>query len=407
MQKELKRDIFDMISTLKQEEKKHLAKEMENHWDKTFIEYSKFLNSYKPDAPIEDIFKKALSKELERLGYSKQKILKIIEYSKKHRVVQTGPHISPAGKPRFFFINWLASLSLNKKDYFLVAMFSGVPFSNKTRPGRLCRKEEEINMIPSSKQDALVYRSTITEKMIGTIKNLPIKLKNILPNAKEGGSYTKWALKTSKKIENKHLKGEGIFFDFNEVMSNYILLILKAKEHPLNKILFSKKERKETISLFKDMVFFYAPIQKGKNEEMENFFLKDGYLESKSRKIILEPEILKKELENRLCPGLIIGFFVIAFINKFQCFGSFAQIEYLPLYKSKFTKLSFLKKYNIKEAPAGLLTTGGFPFDPNLYILDIILGEKFIPDQNALFGESLIAIKDVLIKQNYSMNLIR
>ncbi len=403
----LKKEILEIVSVLKKEGKIHLAEAINKNWQKTMLAYSTDINAYQPDKPMENIFKEALATELGRLLYPKKEILKIIKDLEKHRVLQTGPHLSPAGKPRFFFINWLASLSLSPKRIFPVAMFSGVPFSNKTRPGRLCKKGGDKNLMPSAMQDELVYRNKIPEKMIAEIKSLPPKLKNLIPEARVGDSYTAWALKCSKKVERKFLQGKPIFFDFNEVASNYLLLALRDPKHPISKMLFSSLEREKTIKNFKEMVFFYAPIQKGKYEQTENFFLKDGYLESPSRKIELNSDILIKELKGRLCPGLIIGFLIFAFLNRFQCFGSFAQTEYLPLYRDRFAKFPFLKKYNLKKAPAGKLTTGGFPFDVNLHPLDIYLDDKFNPNPKILFGEALLAIKDVLLHQNYSMNLVR
>lgn len=404
---ELKTKTDIIISALKKEGKKYLAEAIGKNWQKTLIEYSKEINAYHTDKPLENILKEALKKEFIRLGYLKKEIEEIIGYLEKHRILQTSPHISPTSKPRFFFINWLSSLSLSKKEIFPVAMFSGIPFSNKTRPGRLSLKGDDINLILSGMQDELVYRNKIPEKMIETIKNLPEKIREKLPKAKINDSYTVWALTAIRKIEGEFFRGKPVFFDFNEVVSNYLLLALKKKEHPISKIFFSATERKMTINNFKDMVFFYAPVKKGKYEETENFFLKDGYLESASRKIKLNKETLSRELRGRLCPGLIVGFLIIAFLNHFQCFGSFAQVEYLPLYREKFAKFPFLEKYSVDQAPAGALTTGGFPFDHNLHALDIILGEKFTPNENALFGEALLAICDVLLHQNYSMNLVR
>ncbi|MDR3519565.1 MAG: hypothetical protein P4L63_01600 [Candidatus Pacebacteria bacterium] len=405
--KDLEKEIQGIVLALRSEKKEHLAKIIEENWDKTLLEYSKNLHSYRTNQPLEDIFKKALSIELTRLGYDKKEVGSILKYAEKNRTLQTASHMSPGGKPRFFFINWLDSLSLSQKDFFLVAMFSGVPFSNKTRPGRLCKKDGDINLIPSSMQDELVYRSKITPKMVEVINNLPAKLKTLLPEAKERDSYTAWALKSSQSIESKFLHGKPVFFDFNEVASNYLLFAIENPKHSLSKIFFSKPERILTIKNFKEMVFFYGPVKKGKYKEMENFFLKDGYLESPSRKIQLTPKILAEELKNGLCPGLIVGFLIFSFLNHFQCSGSFAQVEYLPLYREKFATFPFLKKNKIKEASAESLTTGGFPFDVGLHPLDIHLGEKFTPDPNALFGEAMLAIKDVLLHQNYSMNLVR
>ncbi|MBU0999090.1 hypothetical protein KKG24_02155 [Patescibacteria group bacterium] len=408
MNLDLKTEITQIIKVLKNSKKNNLARQIEGNWDKTCLQYSKNLNSYKTAHKLEPIFEQALALEFKRLGHLAVRIKEIIKYLKDHRVIQTTPHLSPAGKPRFFFVNWLASLALEKKDYFNVAMFSGVPFSNKTRPGRLCSKNGDINLIPSNMQDALVYRSKITEKTVSELEKLPPELKELFPEAKLGDSYTKWALKSSEKIESKFLKGKPVFFDFNEVITNYLLLTLKEKDHPIYKILFTKENRKKMSSLFANEIFFYNSVKKGKYEVMEGFSLKGEYLESPSKKILLTPDNLKKEIANGLCAGLPLSFLIITFLNHFKCFGSFAQTEYLPMYKKDFEKIPCLKKYNIKNAPTdNLTTTGGFPSSPNLHPLDLYLGEKLKIKKEMLFGEVIITIKDVLLHQNYSTNMTK
>ena len=404
----LKKEIFLIIKALKASNKRHLAKEIEENWHKTCKTYSKEINTYKATLPLEKIMSLTLNKEFKRLGYTESQITKILKYLEKHRVLQTTPHISPAQKPRYFFINWLASLALKKTDFYLVAMFSGIPFSNKTRPGRLCSKTGDINLIPSNMQDALVYRSKIPQKMIEELQKLPANLKNIFPEAKLNESYTSWALKSSQKIENRFLKGKLIFFDFNEVVANYILLAIKDENHPVFKILFDSRNRAETIALFSSEVFFYGSKKGDKYESMEGFHLKNGYLESPSRKIILTKGNLKKEIEQGLCPGLPLGFLAFTFLNHFKCFGSFAQTEYLPMYKKDFMKIPCLKKAKIKDAPTeNLTTTGGFPENSTLHPLDLYLNEKIKVRKDIILGEVIVAIKDVLIHQNYSTNMVK
>jgi len=404
----LKNEIENIVLNLRKEGKIHLAKEIKENWDKTCLEYSKKINSYKTKKRLEPIMEVAFSIELKRLGYQKKEIEKILNYLKNHRIIQTTPHISPAQKPRFFFTNWLGSLAHSKNQYYPIAMFSGIPFSNKTRPGRICREGGDVNLMPAYMQDELVYKSAIPEKMVETMKTLPTDIQQLLPKAVLGNSYTAWALEACKKIEGKYLNGKPVFFDFNEVIANYILLAIKDKNHPVYKILFSKANKK-TISLFEKEVFFYGTVKKGKYDLMEAFAFKKGYLESSTRKIKLTPKILKAEIEkNRLCPGLPLGFLALTFLNHFKCFGSFAQTEYLPMYKNDFSKISFLKNYNISDAPTeNLTTTGGFPSHPALHPLDLYFGKKMNIKKNLLFGETIIAIKDVLLHQNYSNNMIK
>jgi UDP-N-acetylmuramate: L-alanyl-gamma-D-glutamyl-meso-diaminopimelate ligase len=409
MHSDLKNKIENIVVFLKKEGKIHLAKEIEENWDKTCLEYSKKINSYKAKKSFEPIIKAALSLEFKRLGYRKTEIEKILNYLQDHRLIQTTPHISPAQKPRFFFTNWLGSLACSKEQYYPVAMFSGVPFSNKTRPGRMCQENGDVNLMPAYMQDELVYRSSIPEKMIETIKTLPTNLERLLPKAILGNSYTAWALASCEKIEKKYLHGKPIFFDFNEVVANYLLLAIKHADHPVYKILFNKTDREKTISLFTNEVFFYGTVKKGKYHSLEAFTLKNSYLESPTRKIKLTPEILTAEIKtNRLCPGLPLGFLAFTFLNDFKCFGSFAQTEYLPMYKKDFFQIPCLKDIDILDAPTeNLTTTGGFPGDPALHPLDLYFGKKMTVKKDLLFGETIVAVEDVLLHQNYSSNMTK
>ena len=401
---EIKTEIEAIVSALKKEGKIYLAQAINENWRKTMLDYSAGINDYKTDRPMENIFKKALSLELKRLSYNNKEILEIIKSMEKHRVLQTSPHISPAQKPRYFFIDYLSSLALQKNEYYFVAMFSGVPFSNKTRPGRLSKDDGDINLIPSSMQDALVYQSKINEKIIENISKLEPKIKKFLPQARVGDSYTAWALKTVKKIEKDFLHGKPIFFDFNEVAKNYLLLALKDLRHPLTKLLFYLENVKKLEELFKDEVFFYRPAQNTKYKTLESYYLKSGALQSNKNKIVLTKENLARELaKNRLCVGLPLGFLIYSFLNNFLCEGSFAQTEYMPMYNKKLLKITAFVNL-IKSAPSGILTTGGFKEDLSVTPLDLRLGKKVDLNKykKTLFGEAILAIKDVLLNQNYS-----
>lgn len=403
MQNTLKNEVSGLILELNKAGKGTLANHIQENWNLTLLDYSSKLHGFRATKPLEPIFIEALATEFYRLGLSKPKQSKIFSYLKTHRNLQTGPHVSPAQKPRYFFINYLHSLGLNKKDPYLVAMFSGIPFSNKTRPGRLSTKSGDINLIPSALQDDLVYQSKIDASILKNIENLDSKISKTLPEAKLGMDYTAWALKAVQKIEGNFLHGTPVFFDFNEVVKNYFLLALLDDSHPLSQLLFEKENLKLLEDLFKGEVFFYGR-SKGKYPSIENYYLKIGALQSSKNKIVLNKENLVYQLEkNSLCVGLPLSFLIFAFLNEFLCCGSFAQVEYLPKYKEKFSKIPILKNL-ITDSPSGALTTGGFPFHTGLHALDIHLGEKvdLKKYEKTLFGEAIMTIKDVLLYQNYS-----
>lgn len=399
----LKKEVNNIIKELKKQKKEALSKEISKNFNKTLLSYSIEINKHKTNKPIENTLKKAFKIELERLEYKKKEIDKILNHIEKKRFLQTAPHISPTQKPRFFFINYLSSLAKTKDDYLVIAMFSGIPFSNRTRPGRILFNNNEINLIPSYMQDALVYQHKITNKIVENFEKIDPNIKKFLEKMKEGEDYTKWALTNSKKIEEKIFKCKLVFIDFNEVIKNYLLLDLEKKNSILQELLFNNKNKEILENNFKNEVFFYKSFQNGKYTETLSYYLIDGDLQSNKDKINLNKENFKNELKNKsLCVGLPFGFLIFSFLNNFLCGGSFAQVEYLPKYKEKLLKIPILKN-KIKNSPTGILTTGGFMDNLNLHSLDALMSninlEKY---KETFFAEAILSIKDVLLEKNYS-----
>src|SRR3989344_5955222 len=405
MQITLKGKILDIIKTLKKAEKWRLAGCIEKNWNKTALAYSKELNFWRPKKPIEKELLNAFEKELERLGTGKIVKTEILNSIKKRRVLQTGPHLGATESPRMLCINWLGSLGVSEKDFYIVGMFSGVPFSNRSRPGRINKKGDGVNLFPSNLQDGLVYRSTIQKKLLESMEKLPADIARYFPHGKVGDSYTKWALTACQHVERKILKKNNlVYLDINEVVTSYLTQVLQNRFHIFHKIFFDPKTREEFMKIFPNEIMFYVPVMDGKYEKMENMDLTKKSLKSKNKEIMLSnSNILLRELEEgRLCPALIVSFLTLAFINQFKCFGSFAQVEYLPAYQEKLAKLKFMKEFNIEKIPTSNLTTGVFPEKSNIYPIDIIAGEKFKPNLNTLFGELLLHMKNVLLESYFT-----
>jgi len=398
---ELKTEISDIVKILKKEKKERLAQCIEKNWEKTALAYSKELNSWKPQRPIEKELLLAFDKELERLGTIGDQKLKILASLQERRVLQTAPHLGVTEGPRMLCINWLGSLAVSEKEFYVVGMFSGIPFSNHSRPGRINRKNDGVNLFPSTMQDALVYKSKIPDKLPEKLNTLPEKLLKFLPQAVVGASYTQWALQTCQHLERKILnKNNLIYLDINEIVAEYLVQVLKNRLHIFHKIFFHPEIRQQFIKVFPKEIMFYAPVMNGKYEDIENMILLEESLKSKSREILLDnPEILIQEIkEGRICPSLILTFIVLSFLNQFKCFGSFAQVEYLPIYQEKLAKLEFLKIFKIETVATSNLTTGIFPNDLNIFPADLIIyGEKLKQKEEILFGELLLPMKDKLI----------
>lgn len=399
----LAKEIGPLSAGLKRSGQASLAEEIRKNWRQTALEYSKKLNTWAPVLPLEQELYFAFAKELERLDIDSPVKEKVLDSIEKNRILQTALHLCASSTPRMFCINWLGSLGVKEKDFYIVAMFSGIPFSNRSRPGRINKNKDSVNLFPSNMQDALVYRSDIPEKLVTEVANLPEKLKKLLPKAKAGASYTKWALTTSKNIDQNILGNKNsIYLDINEVVAEYLLQVLPKPHHVLHKIFFNEKIRKEFVKTFPKEILFYGELHDGKYATMENFTLAGDFLVSKNRKISLEnPKALLEEIRmNKLCPGLLTGFLSLAFLNHFKCFGSFAQVEYLPAYQKKLAKLKWLKDFKVSVVPTANLTTGVFPEHKELYPVDIILGEKFEGNSKRVLGEFILPMQEVLF-ENY------
>jgi hypothetical protein len=403
MQITLRRKIQDIEKTLKKAGKVRLAGCIEKNWNKTALKYSEELNFWRPKRPIEKELLNAFDKELKRLDTGNALRTEILKSINKRRILQTAPHLGATESPRMLCINWLGSLGVPEKEFYVVGMFSGIPFSNRSRPGRINKKVGTINLFPSNMQDGLVYQSIIPKKLIEVEDSLPIKISRFLPKAEEGHSYTKWALLACQHIERKILKKNNlIYLDINEVVTEYLIQVLNNKNHIFYKIFFDPKTRQEFIRIFRKEILFYTPVKNGKYEQMENMLIKNNILQSKTKKIILDnsEDLIKELKDGRLCPALITSFLVLAFLNEFKCFGSFAQVEYLPAYQQKLAKLKFLKDFNITKVPTANLTTGGFR--EKLFPIDVISGEKIKLNPNILFGELLVSMKDTLLKSYFT-----
>ncbi len=384
---DIKSLILKLVSDLKVSKKLHLAASIEANWQKTAMDYSKELNEWVPSRPIEPELLSAFEKELGRVGMSAITTPKVLGSLATRRVIQTAPHLGATEIPRMLSINWLGSLGIGPEDFYVVGMFSGIPFSNNFRPGRINMKNSSINLFPSALQDAMIYRSLIPQKLTDSLKELPVKLKILLPEAKPGDSYTKWALNACQNIERKILNKENlVYIDINEVISEYLVQALDKKDHVIYKIFFNPEIKNAFYKVFPSETIFYRPTTDGKYEKMENVTLSE---------IVSREKLIEELIKGRLCPGLLLQFLVLVFLNEFKCFGSFRQVEYLPEYQQKLRTLSFLKEYNIANVPTMNLTTGSLENNP--YPVDIILGEKFFPGEDMLFGELLINMKDTLL----------
>ena len=386
-----------IVSKLKALNKPEMALEIEKMWDKTAESYSQYINSYTPQIKMEPVLKNAFSSELKRVGYEDSETKQILEDMDNNRIIQTAPHLIPSNGPRMFFIDWLSSLNLNRSHY-VVAMYSGIPFSNSFHPGCLSFKvnekdEKRIWVVPSKMQDDLVFKSALTEKTNTVISALPNNLKDYF------SSHLR-EKESQRKINSKVLgKDNLVYIDLNEVVSNYLIEICKQPEHVLYKILFDIETRGHFQKFFGNEKLFVTPYTNKKYPDNESLGLSSDALIGKHHEIKIAPQSLTEALElKRLCPSTFTCFLVLAFINGFKCLGSFRQSVYLPAYKTRLINSQLLDNTKIESVPCCNLTTGIFTQKEMLNVrpLDILSGETLSPDKDILMGEVIMAVEELL-----------
>jgi hypothetical protein len=328
---------------------------------------------------LENALIEAFKKEFTRLDIDEETQEKIISSLAKKRSIQTAPHTGLHDSSRMMLIHYISTLGLSNQEYYVVGTFSGIPFSNDSYPGAFSfskqhsfsdifsnndilvvdsnkkQKDRErdipqenynrINFIKPKDKDGIVYRSKVPETYKEIYKSFSQKTKENIENPINEDSFTKVMLKTNQKlISNAIQKEKIIFIDINEVISNYLEIVLKDENHFIYKIFFDKTLHSKMIDIFTtDEHFFYYTDNTNKTQQhayIENFLLK-----TKNKETDITPEKLISLLKNtELCPGIFIGFTVLSFLNDFQCFGSFKQVEYLSRYKKNMARIKFTSK---------------------------------------------------------------
>ena len=417
--------IRKLIEDLKRLGRYEIAEEIGKIYKLSVLEYSKSIHSYIPTATFEPALEKAFRTELSRLDYDASKIDGIMNSLKTHRVLQTGPHTTPSFGPRMLCQQWQSTLGISPEDFYLIGMYSGVPFSSDFLPGHLVfhqdnpvsqlllddldmadkfidifeANEKKLSLIPSKIQDDLVYRSELTIKTREVISLLTPELKKYfnISSLKEN-SYTKWAMQANLLLLSDALdKKNVVCLDINEVVTNYIFNIITKDNHIIYKILFDPQAREKFVSNFKDVNIFSIPYMSGKYPSQEGLRIESNFLIGKHTKIELRPDLVIDALINkRLCCGTLLTFTILNFINGFKCLGGFRQAVYLPQFKKQWLKSGLLDEYNFENVPTCNITTGFLKGSNqcNIRPLDVVLGKKFDPDPMLSVGEFILSVSD-------------
>jgi len=420
MQLETK-NIFRSLQNVNRPE---LAKILGEVWEMSVSEYAHGLWE-KPVSPplLETGLREAFEKEFYRIGYSEVEAKALSASLERTRVLQTATHLTASEGPTFLALHHLSLLGLPVTETYFVGAYSGVPFANAAWSGclnfsdrfdietvldikapgfaelkraELDRSrdsiEKRISLMPGSMRDSRVYQSKVPERLSLLLPYINEPVRKYVPAVKQGDEFTTWASQFSAAQMRQIVPGKSIvYFDLNEVIRAYLILVLKNSQHPMFRILFEPTTRKIVLNEFSpETPLFIVEVQYKNKIRQETVVFKDDMFQSQNFQLEISPEKIIKELESgTLCPGLFLTFTTLCFINALICFGSFEQVEYLAEFRQKWLKLDFLEQEIVSTVNTSAFTSGlcieesGIAVNP----LDLLLGFRWSFKENQTVGE--------------------
>ena len=409
----------EVIDTLRRIGRPALAELLVRRGDLPLGEYSAGLHRHRPARPLEPALCRAFRAELGRLTLPAPEIEAVMERLEQSRVLQTATHVTASEGPIFFAMHALGTLALAPEEPYVVGACSGIPFSNIARPGSLnfsrrhplsafldgrspayrarmtafaesSSAERRLSLIPWSSRDAPVWRAPIPPELCQLLTSLKRPIRELLPPASPGESFSRWALSACSGLESKLLDRRLVFLDLNEVVASYLTEVLAEREHPIDRLLFAPSSRDRILGELPSMALFTTAHGPPNRPIFEPLRLIAGALRGSHTELPLHPESVLEGLRSgRLCPGVFLTFSVLTFVADFKCLGGVDQIEYLPLFRGAWAKGDLLSPEDLASRVLDGLTTGRCVDEAGeaVYPLDIALGTPWsLPRSSTLLG---------------------
>ncbi len=428
-------EVKSIQNALQKAKRPELARILTRIWNIPIKEYSTSLwetNSEPPSMEVE--LRQAFETEFCRIGFSEEQAQIYSAELESARVLQTATHLTTSEGPTFLALHHLALLGIPPGKTYFVGSYSGVPFANaawsgclnfsnridlesvisENAPGfaELKRADNDrvrdssdrrISLIPGKMRDVRVFKSRIPEKMAELMTYFSEPILGISPKAKTGDDFTKWASNfCTNQLRNIFPSKSIIYFDLNEVISNYLELVISNSSHPIYKLFFDNTVRNSVFALFPSDTPLFSVNVKYKNKmRQESVVVSGDELHSQNYRLKLTQENLINEIKSgTLCPGLFIGFTALSFVNGFVCFGSFEQVEYLAGFKQKWLKLNLLDNEIVHKSNTSAFTSGRCVDESGegIYPLDILFGLGMRFNENRTVGELLGPLISRLLK---------
>ncbi len=382
-----------------------VAKLFQKYWQVPLGEYSQNLY-YKKSVSFEAELEEAFIEEWQKYGIAEIDASKLLSELKRQPVLQTSHHVTPTNGPTFFANDLISLAGLAKDATYLVAASSGVAFSNAAWSGALSfgeipieelldsdqpayqkalqaardRKtdgtsDNRISLIPSRQRDQLVFGAKISTQLLDVYNQFSFKLHQLLLKPAEGQTYSIWSCLVSTQMQKKIFRRKEILtFDINRVVCSYLIKILaKSANHPVIELLFDKKTNETFNQIFQNPNLFLGSYKSKKSMKIEPLAWKDSCsIGAKSGSHLFNRDSLAEALQKEsICPGIILQFLVLKFINGIKCLGSFNQLEYLEEYRNNWREMNLNWDLKLDEDEGHALTTGRmlrngrgiYPFD--------------------------------------------
>jgi len=417
-------DAKSIQGALQKAKRPELARILSETWNISLAEYSTSLWDTTTSPPqLELELRQAFETEFCRIGLSEEEAQSYCGELERTRVMQTATHLTASEGPTFLALHHLALLGMPLGETYFVGSYSGVPFANAAWSGCLNfsnridlesvisvhapgfadlkradndrvrdSSDRRISLIPGKMRDVRVFQSRIPEKMADLMTHFSEPILGISPMAKSGDDFTKWASQFCTNQLGKVFPSKSIiYFDLNEVISNYLALVIEDSNHPIYRLFFENAVRDSVFAVFPyDTPLFTVDVNYKNKMRQESVVLNRDELLSKNYRLKLTQENLLSEIKSgALCPGLFLGYTALSFINGFVCFGSFEQVEYLAGFKQKWLKLDLLNNEIVYKSNTNAFTSGRCVDESGegIHPLDLLLGLEMRFNQNQTVGE--------------------
>jgi hypothetical protein len=321
--------------------------------------------------PLEPRLVDALRGELRRTYGDDPRIDAALGALESDRVLGTTAHVAPAYGPVFLAADLLLSLAAPGDAPALVAVWTALPFNNKSWPGcvtfngdaaalvrprtgtwrrlhqsrstRAARGDDalRLSLVSARDQRHLVYRHPLPTTLERALLELQPDAAALLGPA-DGSTFASWALRSCARIQGAILERPPLAFDLNRALAVYIEGVLEDSYHPITRVLLDRRARDELRRLFPEEPWFLGRTRSAKGERLAALVPVDDALVGLGRPLSLTAAALTPALERgEICPGLLLSYAALVGLNDLRCVGGLRQSVYLPAMADRWRRLGW------------------------------------------------------------------